>query len=124
MAIRRVHQKIERTPEQLAELKATRERFQREKPTHDDMANSGEFDGPYLHGNVMAYLSAIAKLKQRRQELGLSLAAVADHSGLGVGMLSRLENGKILNPTLASLWRYAGALGMSIGLEVTTATSV
>ena len=31
--MRREHRKIERTPEQLAELKAVRERFQRDKPT-------------------------------------------------------------------------------------------
>ena len=29
-------------------------------------------------------------------------------------MLSRLENGKILNPTVATLWSYAGAIGMTL----------
>jgi transcriptional regulator with XRE-family HTH domain len=33
------------------------------------------------------------------------------------GMLSRLENGKLLNPTLATLWRYAEAIGARIKLE-------
>jgi len=31
-------------------------------------------------------------------------------------MLSRLENGKILNPTLGTLWRYAEAIGARIKL--------
>jgi len=31
-------------------------------------------------------------------------------------MLSRLENGKILNPTLGTLWCYAEAIGARIKL--------
>ena len=33
-------------------------------------------------------------------------------------MLSRLENGKILNPTMATLWRYADAIGAQVFLGV------
>jgi transcriptional regulator with XRE-family HTH domain len=33
-------------------------------------------------------------------------------------MLSRLENGKILNPTIATLWRYADAIGAQVSLAV------
>jgi hypothetical protein len=33
-------------------------------------------------------------------------------------MLPRLENGKIMNPTLTTLWRYAEAVGMQVGLAV------
>ena len=116
MASRRIHQKIERTPEQLAALRAVREQFQRGKPSLDDLAESGEFEGPYRHGDVMAFLSAIAGLKRRREQLGLSLADVSERSGLDKGMLSRLENGKILNPTMSTLWRYAEALDMQVAL--------
>ena len=116
MASRRIHQKIERTPEQLAALQAVREKFQSEKPSRDDLAESGEFEGPYRHGDVMAFLSAIAGLKRRREQLGLSLADVSERSGLDKGMLSRLENGKILNPTMSTLWRYAEALDMQVAL--------
>jgi hypothetical protein len=118
MAIRRIHQKVERTPEQLSELRAVRERFQREKPSLEELVASGEFEGPYRHGDVMAFLSAIAALKRRRDQLGLSLAEVSGRSGLDKGMLSRLENGKILNPTMATLWRYAEAVGMQVALAV------
>ena len=118
MAIRRVHQKIERTPEQRAELRAVRDQFQRERPSLDDLVASGDYEGPYRHGDVMAFLSAIAALKRRRDQLGLSLAEVSERSGLDKGMLSRLENGKILNPTMATLWRYAEALGMQVALAV------
>ena len=118
MAIRRIHQKGERTPEQIAELRSVREKYQREKPSLDDLVASGEYEGPYRHGDVMAFLSAIAALKHRRDQLGLSLAEVSERSGLDKGMLSRLENGKILNPTMATLWRYADAVGMQVALTV------
>lgn len=52
MAIRRVHRKIERTPEQAAELKAERERPRRERPTHDELMEAG-WEGPFRHGDVM-----------------------------------------------------------------------
>jgi transcriptional regulator with XRE-family HTH domain len=67
----------------------------------------------------MALLTGIAELKRRREEQGLSLADVSERSGLDRGMLSRLENGKILNPTMATLWRYADAIvaQVSLGME-------
>lgn len=118
MALRRVHRKIERTPEELAGLNAERERLQSARPTQESLSDSGEYDGPYRHGDVMAFLSAIAILKRERERRGLSLADVSEHSGLDKGMLSRLENGKILNPTLSTIWRYAEAVGARVSLTV------
>jgi Helix-turn-helix len=103
VAIRRVHRKIERAPEQLAELRAVRDKFQREKPSLDALMASGDYQGPFRHGDVMAFLSAIAQLKHERERRGLSLADVSERSGLDKRMLSRLENGKIMNPTLRTL---------------------
>jgi hypothetical protein len=118
MALRRVHRKIERTPEQLAELRAARDDFQRNRPSLEDLVASGDYEGPFAHGDVMAFLSAIAELKRERERRRLSLADVSDRSGLDKGMLSRLENGKIMNPTLSTLWRYANAVGMRVALGV------
>ena len=118
MALRRVHQKIERSPEQLAKLRSVREAFQRETPSLDDLAASGDYDERSRHGDVMALLSTVATLKQERERHGLTLAEVSARSGLDKGMLSRLENGKILNPTITTLWRYAGAIGSRVSLVV------
>ncbi len=115
--------KIERTPEELANLKAERARFSRERPSLDELIASGEYEGPYHHGNIRALLSAVAELKRRRDELGLSLATVSERSGLDTGLLSRLENGKILNPMLTTLWRYASALGVQVSLTVGSPTN-
>jgi Helix-turn-helix len=114
----RVVSQSERTPEELAELRAERQRFSRERPGLEQHAASGEHEGPYRQGNIMALLTGIAELKLRREEQGLSLVDVSERSGLDCGMLSRLENGEILNPTMATLWRYADAIGAQVSLGV------
>ena len=114
----RVNPPSERTPEELAELRAERTRFSRERPGPEQLMESGDYEGPYRQGNVMALLTGIAELKRQREERGLSLADVSERSGLDRGMLSRLENGKILNPTMATLWRYADAIGSQVSLGV------
>ena len=123
MAIRRIQRKVERTPEERAELRATREHFQREKPGLDDLVASDDYEGPFRHGDVMAFLSAVAALKRERDRRGLTLAEVSERSGLDKGMLSRLENGKILNPTMTTLWRYAEAIGVRVALTVEPLTA-
>ena len=114
----RVTLKIEQTPEELAELRAEREQFTRDRPGLDEPIASGDFDGPYRQGNIMALLSAVAELKRHRDLRGLSLADVAQRSGLDRALLSRLENGRVLNPTMATLWRYADAIGAQVSLAV------
>ena len=113
----RTFRKLERTPEERAELEAEREYFARERPGLEDLIASGEYKGPYRQGDLLDLLMVIARLKRERQRRGLSLADVSERSGMDKGMLSRLENGKLLNPTLATLWRYAEAIGARIKLE-------
>jgi hypothetical protein len=93
MAFRRVQRKIERTPEQLAELRAVREKFPRDERSLEDLVASGDYEGPFSHGDVMAFLSAIVELKRERERLGLTLAQVSARSGLDTGMLSRRVSG-------------------------------
>jgi len=54
---------------------------------------------------------AVKLLKAERQRAGLSLAEIADRSGIERPNLSRLENDDETNPTIATLTRYADALG-------------
>jgi transcriptional regulator with XRE-family HTH domain len=58
------------------------------------------------------------QLKHQRDERGLSLTDVSKRSGLDRALLSRLENGKVLNPKMATLWRYADAIGARVSLAV------
>ena len=50
-------------------------------------------------------------LRKRRTGEGLSLDDVARASGIDKAYLSRLENGKVINPTFETLYRYAAAIG-------------
>lgn len=52
------------------------------------------------------------KLKQRRNELNLSLRALAAETGLSAAFLSQIECGKS-NPSLNSLQRIAKSLNVS-----------
>lgn len=62
--------------------------------------------------------AAMASLRDERERRGLSLADVAERSGLDRALISRLENGKVPNPTVATLDRYAAALGKRLRMVV------
>ena len=54
---------------------------------------------------------ALQMLKRERQSQGLSLADIQERTGIERPNLSRLENEAEANPTIATLTRYAEALG-------------
>ena len=61
-----------------------------------------------------ATLDLIARFKSARESRGLTLAEVAERMGIDAPALSRLETGKMLNPTLVTLHKGATALGMKL----------
>jgi ribosome-binding protein aMBF1 (putative translation factor) len=101
-----------RTPEEIERHNAIRERFQREKPSLQQLIESGEYNEPLSMGEYLSIRQAIFALKQSREQAGLSLADVADRSGIDKAALSRIESGQHMNPTVSTLCRYAHALGM------------
>ena len=56
-------------------------------------------------------VEALAALRRERQRRGLSLSDVAGLTGISKGDLSKLETGKVGNPTVGTLRTYARALG-------------
>ena len=58
-------------------------------------------------------------LRVRRKSIKMSLAEASEVSGLTRGLLSEIENAKVMNPTLDTLFKYATPLGATItlGLE-------
>ena len=48
----------------------------------------------------------------------MTLAEVAARMDIDAPALSRLETGKMLNPTLATLHKWAAALGMKLDVEL------
>jgi transcriptional regulator with XRE-family HTH domain len=85
------------------------------RPSPEDLETAAE-EGPFRQGHVMALLVTIFTLRRERDRQGLTLAEVSERSGLDKGLLSRLENGRILNPTVSTLWRYAEAIGARVAL--------
>jgi ribosome-binding protein aMBF1 (putative translation factor) len=114
----REHRKIERTPEQMAELKAVRERFQREKPTRRELEASGEYGPGMPTVTYFAILGFLKQMRELREAAGLSLADMANRTGMDKAFVSRLETGQG-NPTVDTLARYAAALGKRVvfGIE-------
>jgi transcriptional regulator with XRE-family HTH domain len=103
--------RMPRTTEQVARHKAIRERFQREKPSLEELVTSGEYNEPLPMGEYLSIRQAVFALRKAREAAGLSLADVAERTGIDKGALSRIETGQHPNPTVATLCRYAQALG-------------
>ena len=68
-----------------------------------------------------AILSLLARFKALRESEGLTLAEVAERMGIDAPALSRLETGKVLNPTLATLHKWAEALGQKLEVALSPA---
>jgi transcriptional regulator with XRE-family HTH domain len=111
MTVERVQRSRQRSPEEQARIQAIRDRFQTERPTLSELVAEDGYNEPVCHVDYLALQQAIAALKKAREEAGLSLAQVAERSGIDKAALSRLETGRQINPTVATLSRYAKAVG-------------
>jgi DNA-binding Xre family transcriptional regulator len=65
-------------------------------------------------------LNLLARLKALRESRALTLAEVAERMGIDSPALSRLETGKMLNPTLGTLHKWAAALDHHLTIELTS----
>jgi DNA-binding XRE family transcriptional regulator len=61
--------------------------------------------------------ACIAELKKAREAAGLTLAQVAEKTGLAAETLCRLETGAVTNPTWQTLGLYAAAVGRKLNLS-------
>jgi hypothetical protein len=108
------HRNVEWTAEDRARDRAIREKFKDWHPTLEELLATGEYEGPIRQGAYRAFRLAMHALKTERGRQGLTLADVAERSGLDAALLSRLENGKQPNPTVYTILRYADALGKQL----------
>jgi len=79
-----------------------------------------EYKQAYEEGRA-TLVDALKLLKAERERMGLSLADVAERSGMERPNLSRLENEAEANPTIATLTRYAEALGKRLFIALADA---
>ncbi|HEY7428700.1 MAG TPA: helix-turn-helix transcriptional regulator [Gemmataceae bacterium] len=114
MNARHLHCKIKRTPEEVARLRTDRERYQRERPTPEQLLAEGGHAEYVKLSELLALHQAVAWLKQERERQKLTLAEMSRRTGIDQAALSRLETGKNSNPTLDTLYRVAAALGKVI----------
>jgi hypothetical protein len=112
--IKHVHRKSQRNPKQTAKLRADRERYQRDKPTPDQLLAEGGHKAFVPLGELMFLHQIMASLRKERERQGLTLADVSKRSGIDQGALSKLETGSHANPTLETLYRIALTLGKVI----------
>jgi DNA-binding Xre family transcriptional regulator len=117
MKTHHLHCKIKRTPEEAARLRADRERYQRERPTPEQLLAEGGHTEFVKLGELLRLHQAVAWLKQERERQNLTLAEMSRRTGIDQAALSRLETGKNSNPTLDTLNRVAAALGKTICLS-------
>lgn len=93
-----------RTPEGQAELQRIIEAVEQEFPPLRPSAR---------------LMAALEELKAERLRLGLSLEELSQRTGIKVPTLTGLEKGRIPNPNVSTLEKYANALGrqFTLGLE-------
>jgi hypothetical protein len=117
--------RITHSAEARARHRAIREKF-RDEPSLSELVASGEIDAatydrarqmqqagpPAVDPETLAEIGGA--LRKERERAGLSLTEMTLRSGIDAPALSRLENGQNPNPTLATLARYARALGKRI----------
>jgi len=113
MKAQRIFRASRKTVQERARELALRETLQKEKPSLRDLIRTGECDPDAVMtmGMYFDVQDALQALKRERERCGLSIGDVAERSGLDRAVVSRLENGKQDNPTVATLMRYAAAVG-------------
>jgi ribosome-binding protein aMBF1 (putative translation factor) len=100
-----------RSPEHRADESRVRENLEREYREKGTLETTG--DGMSM-GSLVGIRRFVMLLRRERERLGLSLSDVAERAEIDKAALSRLENEQQLNPTVSTLARYAGALGMTV----------
>jgi ribosome-binding protein aMBF1 (putative translation factor) len=118
---RRIQRPRVQTPEQEAAEHALHERFQTEKPTLQELVESGDVTQVFTMGEYWELRKTFAALKATREQQGLSITDLAERTGMDRAMISRLENGQIDNPTIATMARYAKALGKKVVVSLVEA---
>ncbi|HJT34644.1 MAG TPA: helix-turn-helix transcriptional regulator [Pirellulales bacterium] len=109
--------KIERSLEDQARIDAVRERFQRDRPSLEELLASGEFEPPVPQGEHWDLVEMLVALRSARERAGQSREEIASRMGVDSEDIVRLETGKKA-PTLEILNRYAAALGKQIVLSL------
>ena len=117
---KRVQKKTEWTAQDRERHRKVRELF-KDKPSINQLVASGELSGKTLPMSLYLEIQQLLHdLKKARESAGLTLADVAERTGMDKAVLSKLENGQHGIPTLPSLARYAQAVGLQLTFSLTS----
>jgi ribosome-binding protein aMBF1 (putative translation factor) len=119
----RIHRPRVQTPEQESAERLLREQVQKEKPSLKELVERGDVVQVFTMGEYWELRKTFAALKALREQQGLSITDLAERTGMDRAMISRLENGQIGNPTVATMARYAKALGKKLVVSLVETTS-
>jgi DNA-binding XRE family transcriptional regulator len=113
MKAQRIFRANGKTAEERVREQTLREQLQKERPSLEDLVRTGacDPDAVMTMGMYFDVQKALQALKREREQCGLRIDDVAERSGLDRSVVSRLENGKQDNPSVATLMRYAAAVG-------------
>lgn len=116
--VQRIFRANEKTAEERATERALREQIQKEKPSIEDLVRSGDCDPDAITtmGTYFDIQNVLRTLKRAREHRGMSVSEAAARSGLESAVIRGLENGIYDNPTVATLVRYAAAVGKRLSL--------
>jgi hypothetical protein len=114
MESKRIHRRIERTQEEQDELRRIRAHYQSWRPSKEELLVSGDVSEFIPLGEYLSIRSTVLALREQRERKGLSVANVAERSGMDESMIGGLESGLQSNPTVDVLCRYAAAVGARI----------
>jgi CRP-like cAMP-binding protein len=111
---RRTAGRVDRTPKELAELRAVRQRFQRDKPTMEQVLTATGQKVAIPLGEYLQVRELLHALQLERKRQHVSLADMAERTGYDAATLSRLFTGRQANTTLGTVGRIANALGKEV----------
>jgi hypothetical protein len=72
--IKHMHRKSERTPQEAARLRAMRDRYQRDKPTPEQLLADGGHEHFIRLGDLIALEQMMASLKEERTRQKMTMA--------------------------------------------------
>ena len=103
------------TPEQRAAVEARRVERQTTAYQADLASDIEAYRQEFPPAVDRELIEALAGLRRERERQGLSLTDMAERTGIDRATISKLETGKISNPTIGTIRTYARALGRRLG---------
>jgi DNA-binding Xre family transcriptional regulator len=114
MSIKRISRPTKRTAEETAALRADRERYQRDKPTVEQLLAEGGHEDTMPLGEFLTLQELLFQVRKERERQQLTLAEMEKRTGIDQAALSRLETGKQINTTFETVARILRALGKEL----------